>query len=763
MARSESGENMMNKRIAKAVKYSAVSIALASLMPAVQAQELEEVTVTAQRRAETLQSIPLAVSAFSAEDLDRIGATEALDIAKIVPNFVAHNNTGLGTANLYSIRGLNNTESIATFDPPVGTYIDDYFIQRQSANNYALFDIERMEVLRGPQGTLFGRNTTGGAVRMIMKEPAAELGGYIELGTGSYDRVQLRGGIDLPLSDTFRTKFSAYYIEDDGFVDNVTTGETGLNSEENTGVRASAQWDLSDTTQWDASVSWINTKHANMYNYVDGGDRFTQTGLVENGAPLSGLVTGEKQNYPLGNETESLHFTSDISWDLGTAELSFLASYLTLEQGFLLDFFEGPFNTGGFTIANDSQHDQITLELKLSGSLADDKLDYTAGVYYFDEDNETDFTQIFNLGVIGIGAPPVGFPLFQYDRTMDNTAESIAAYVQGDWHFSDKATLTVGVRFTDEEKTLGLRDNGNPLAGAIINTADLVAAGVPIKQSESITTPRVAFEYQMSDDVMWYASATKGFKAGGWNARGTTADQLIPFAPEYVWTYEGGLRSEWLDNKLRMNLTVFQTDVEDFQVPSAFTDPVSGAIVFITRNFADMDVSGAELEFFAVPTDNLTLFANIGFMDSKYTNLDSSITDQQAACRAAVPAGSAPCAQGIVNPVGDIAPPTRAPESQISVGGWYTFQIGSSLELTPKISAVRYGKHNISTSGQDVALISDYTVVQGGISLENVDQNWALTLACKNCTDEDQYVSYLAGFIYLQDPNTWSLTFNKQF
>ena len=673
MARSESGENMMNKRIAKAVKYSAVSIALASLMPAVQAQELEEVTVTAQRRAETLQTIPLAVSAFSAEDLDRIGATEALDIAKIVPNFVAHNNTGLGTANLYSIRGLNNTESIATFDPPVGTYIDDYFIQRQSANNYALFDIERMEVLRGPQGTLFGRNTTGGAVRMIMKEPAAELGGYIELGTGSYDRVQLRGGIDLPLSDTFRTKFSAYYIEDDGFVDNVTTGETGLNSEENTGVRASAQWDLSDTTQWDASVSWINTKHANMYNYVDGGDRFTQTGLVENGAPLSGLVTGEKQNYPLGNETESLHFTSDISWDLGTAELSFLASYLTLEQGFLLDFFEGPFNTGGFTIANDSQHDQITLELKLSGSLADDKLDYTAGVYYFDEDNETDFTQIFNLGVIGIGAPPVGFPLFQYDRTMDNTAESIAAYVQGDWHFSDKATLTVGVRFTDEEKTLGLRDNGNPLAGAIINTADLVAAGVPIKQSESITTPRVAFEYQMSDDVMWYASATKGFKAGGWNARGTTADQLIPFAPEYVWTYEGGLRSEWLDNKLRMNLTVFQTDVEDFQVPSAFTDPVSGAIVFITRNFADMDVSGAELEFFAVPTDNLTLFANIGFMDSKYTNLDSSITDQQAGMpKRRVPAGSAPCAQGIVNPVGDIAPTDTC--TRISnIGRWLVY------------------------------------------------------------------------------------------
>jgi iron complex outermembrane receptor protein len=755
-----------NKYLAKATRNCAISITLISLTPAVQAQSLEEITVTAQRRAETLQSIPLAVSAFSAEDLGRLGATEALDIAKVIPNFVAHNNTGLGTANLYSIRGLNNTESIATFDPPVGTYIGDFFIQRQSANNYALFDVERMEVLRGPQGTLFGRNTTGGAVRMIMKEPAAERGGYIELGTGSFDRVQLRGGIDLPVSDTFRTKFAAYYIEDDGFVDNVTTGETGLNSEENTGIRASAQWDISDATTWDASVSWINTDHANMYNFVGtDGDRYTQTGLVENGAPLAeGFfttgITGPKQDFPLGNETESLHFTSDISWELGNSELSFLASYLTLEQEFLLDFFEGPFTAGGFTIANDSQHDQTTLELKLSGSLADDKLDYVAGVFYFDEDNETDFTQIFNLALVGVPAPPPeGFPLIQYDRTMDNTATSFAAYVQGDWHISDRFTLTAGVRFTDEEKTFGLRDNGNPAAAAIINTADLVAAGVPIKQTESITTPRIALEFQMSDDVMWYGSATKGFKAGGWNARGTTADQLVPFDPEFVWTYEAGLRSELLDNKLRVNLTVFQTDVEDFQVPSAFTDPSSGAIVFITRNFADLDVSGAEIELFAVPTDNLTLFANIGLMDSEYTNLNSAITDQQAECRTM----DTRCSQGIVNPVGDIAPPTRAPESQVSVGGWYTFQIGSNYELTPKVTAVQYGNHNISTSGQDVALIDDYTVVNGGISLENMDNDWSLTLACKNCTDEDQKVSFLAGFIYLQDPSTWSLTFNKQF
>ncbi len=728
--------------------------------PNVYAQQLEEITVTAQRRAESVQDIPVAVSAFSAEDLARVGATEALDIAKIVPNFVAHNNTGLGTANTYSIRALNNTESIATFDPPVGTYVDDYFIQRQNANNYALFDVNRVEVLRGPQGTLFGRNTTGGAVRMILNEPAEEAGGYVELGTGSFDRLQVRGSVDYPISDKFRTKLSAYYIEDDGFVDNITTGETGLNSEENMGVRLHAQWDVSDRTTWDGSVTWIDSDHANMFNFAnDGGDRFTATGLVENGAPLAGQVTGSKQNLPLGNFTESLHFTSNITWDLGGSELSFLASYLTLEQDFLLDFFEGPFFTGGFTIANEGQHDQTTAELKLTGSLAGDSIDYVAGVFFFDEDNETDLAQIFNLGAIGLAPPPIGLPLFQYDRTMDNGVSSWAVYAQGDWHISDKSTLTVGLRFTDEEKDFNIRDNGNPAADAVINAADLIAAGVPLEQSESIVTPRVAFEYQINDDMMWYASATRGFKSGGWNARGTAATNLQPFAPEIVWSYEAGLRTEWMDNRLRANLTVFQSDVEDFQLPSAFNDPDTGAITFITRNFADLDISGIELEFYAVPTDRLTFFTNIGIMDSEYTNLNPAIITQQAECRTM----GVNCAQGIVNEVGDIAPPVRAPESQISVGGWYTIPLSDSLELTPKISAVRYGKHNISTSGQSVALIDDYTVINGGIALTNTEQNWSVTAACKNCSDEDQLVSFLAGFVYLQDPETWSLTFNKQF
>ena len=752
---------MTRQRFLRMSIAAALAAGLAMPVTTSFAQGLEEVTVTAQRREEGVQDIPVAVSAFSADTLQKTGITEALDIAKIVPNFVAHNNTGLGTANLYSIRGLNNTESIATFDPPVGTYIDDFFIQRQNANNYAFFDLNRVEVLRGPQGTLFGRNTTGGAVRMILNDPAEELGGYVEAGAGRFGRVHLRASLDAPLSEDFRTKLSAYIIQDDGFVDNVTTGEDGLNSEETFGVRAHVQWDVADNAVWDNTLTFIKADHANVFNFADSdGDRFTATGLVEGGAPLAGLVTGDKQNFPLGNETESLHFTTDLTMDLQSgAQLQLLASYLTLEQDFLLDFFEGPFNTGGFTIANAGQHDQLTLEAKLSGSFYNDSISYTAGVFYFDEDNGTDLVQIFNLGAIGLAPPPVGLPLFQYDRTLDNGVSSWAVYAQGDWAFTDNATLTVGLRYTDEEKTFGVRDNGLATAGAVINNADLVAAGVPLEQTESIVTPRIAVEYQFSDDVMGYLSATRGFKSGGWNARGEAAGNLQPFTAEKVWSYEGGMRMEFLDRRVRFNATVFRTDVADFQLPSAFENPDTGAITFITQNFADMDINGAEFEILALPADRLTLFANIGFMDAEYTSLNPAIIAQQAECRTM----GTSCAQGIVNPRGDIADPQRTPDTQVSVGGWYDFDLTDALSLTPQITAVRYGEHNVSTAGQDVSQIASYTVVNAGLTLTNNQSNWTINAACKNCSDREQIVSFLAGFTYIQDPMTYSLTFNKGF
>ena len=651
---------------------------------------------------------------------------------------------------------MNNTESIATFDPPVGTYVDDFFIQRQNSNNYALFDIDRIEVLRGPQGTLFGRNTTGGAVRVILKEPAEEFGGYAEVGGGRFDRITARGSVDIPAAENFRMKISGYYINDDGFVDNVTTGEDGLNYEENFGIRGALLWEPTDSASWNVALAYIESDHANMFNYTDGDDRYTRTGLETGNAPFAGHLTGDKQNFDLGNETRSLHFTSDIEWETALGTVNILTSYLTLEQDFLLDFFEGPLPTGAFTIANEGQHDQFSQEAKLTGSLGD-KLDYIAGVFYFNEDNETDLAQTFVVAHPGF---PIFFGGFTYDRTMDNDVDSWAVYAQFDLHVTEQLTATAGIRYTDEEKDFGITDNGNPNPAFSpgFNNAGLEAVGIPLGQTEKIVTPRFVLEYEHSDSLMIYASATRGFKSGGWNARAKSPSQLAPFSSEKVWSYEGGIRSEWFNNRLRANLTGFYSDISDFQLPSAYTDPVSGGIVFITQNFADLEIYGFEAELLATPVDNLTLFANIGLMESEYKSLDPSIVTQRQNCLQ----NGLQCAQGIVNPHGGIAPPVRAPEHQLSVGGWYEIPVTDTINIVPRINVIDYGEHNISTSGQDVALLDGYTIINGGVSIEH-SAGWTLTASCQNCTDKDQYVSYLAGFVYLQDPATWSVTLNKQF
>ena len=268
--------------------------------PVAWSQGIEEVVVTAQRRAESLQDVPVAVSAFSDEQAAKIGITETLDIARIVPNFIGHNTAGLGTANTYSLRGLNNTESIATFDPPVGTYVDDFFIQRQNANNYSLLDIDRVEVVRGPQGTLFGRNTTGGAVRVILKDPGEEFGGFVEAGGGSYDRVNIRGSVDAPASDTFLTKLSGYYMDDSGFVESKVTGEDNINAEKNRGVRGAFQWNVANNITWDASITYIKNDHANLLNEEIDNDRFSGTGLTQDGMPFANIAVGDKKRLRLG-------------------------------------------------------------------------------------------------------------------------------------------------------------------------------------------------------------------------------------------------------------------------------------------------------------------------------------------------------------------------------------------------------------------------------------------------------------------------------
>jgi iron complex outermembrane receptor protein len=730
-----------------------------------------EVVVTAQRRAENLQEVPLAVSAFDATQMERRQVTRTIDVVTFVPNMEGHNNTSLGTANTYSLRALNNTESIATFDPPVGTYVDDIYVSRQGANNFSFFDVERVEVLRGPQGTLFGRNTTGGAVQIIMRKPSTSFGGYLEGGFGNYNRRQARASVDVPINEMFLTKLSAFYIKDDGYVRNQISGER-LNFEDSYGVRGALRVNLSESAIWDVALEYIDAQASNFINFKAPGSkkRINYTRLSKHRA-LGSIASAELQDNVLNNQARTAALTSNFQFEVNPdLTINFITGYRNLEQDFVSDSFDS-MNSGGVTFdsgyhilthppgtttpgAQDSRHRQFTQEIKFNGGIAD-RFDYVGGFYYFNERNRTVLGN-YNISTTGVTT-------VSQDRTIRNKTEALAGYLQVDFHATDQLTITAGGRYTDERKDIDFTPNPNPLPRASpafqpFNNSALIAAGIPTKRREKIFTPRVAIDFKVNDDLMLFASATRGFKSGGWNARANIGSQALDFAPEKVWSYETGVRSDWLDGRLRVNLTGFYYNVTDYQLPAGFLDPSTNTIVFVTRNFADLENYGLESEITWVPIDRLNLFWSAGLQHARYKNLDPAVVAQQQRCLANIPNN---CNQGVVTPTGGIAIPTRAPSFSSVVGANYTFPITDKWDLIPSVNWSHIKGHYIGTANTPISYQRTRDTFNAGITLKD-DTGWSLTADCTNCTNKAYVVSFLI-YPYLNEPVRWNVRLKKEF
>ena len=824
---------------------------------AAEANTLEEVIVTAQRRAESVQDIPIAVSAFTAQELERRNVTQALEVMQYVPNVVSHNNVGLGSANSYYIRGLGSTDSIATADPAVGTYVDDIYVARQSANNISLFDVGRVEVLRGPQGTLFGRNTTGGAVSIVLAAPAAEFGGFLEVGTGSFERGAVRGSVDLPVNDRLRTKLSAYWNDDEGYARNVTTGER-LNSNENRGFRGALEADLSEAITWNFAGLYTYSNASNILNFecnpafpTECEDRYVSTGLLRDNrganqvAPL--VLANGKGSLPLGAETRFGLVSSNLNFDLGSQQLSLITGYVRTEQDYLIDFFDGRaaptlsfgldpatglptrfnvganvvlnppvrgFRAGGFVIANLAESEQFTQEVKLNGEALGGRLTYVTGLYYFNERSYTDFADTLT--------PATGVPLLLADRIVRNRTEALAGYAQGDYELTDRLKLTAGVRYTQEERSTEFSDNraicqATPLPATCIDSRNFASVDVdlnpatpnvaiPLSQEVQLWTPRFALNYQAGEDLLLFASATRGFKSGAQAARATLVRQLLPVGPEKVWSYEAGAKSEWFGRRLRVNVTAFSQINEDFQGGTGFVNPTTGALTFVTRNLADLENRGIELEILARPVEPLTLSFAAGFQNLEYSvesdrpTIDSfgflSPIAQREECRAALQGRASPLnfpgtavaraqgnCSGIVNNRGEFAKPVRSPDITANFTAGYELSLPTvGATLTPTLSVIYTSEQEVGTNNLsgyvNAAGVANFagdgrfvlgsfseahTVVNFNLTFADADRRWAAILACNNCTDETYPQSTLSNFSYLNEPRSWTLDLRWRF
>lgn len=782
-----------------------------------------EIIVTAQRRSESVQNVPIAISAFSSAQLQSQGVANTLELGRFVPNLVSMNNTGIGSANAFYLRGLGNTETIPTFDPPVGTYVDDIYLSRQNANNINLFDVERVEVLRGPQGTLFGRNTTGGAVNVILKQPGDEFGGFAEIGYGRYDKKVVRGSVDVPVADSLAVKISGYWQDDDGYVKNVTTGQR-LNDDDGWGARLGIRGELSPSVRWHGSYAHIVANGENVLNFqcnpakpteCDG--RFATTGLISGksspNSPFASLpITGRKKNFLMGNYTTTDLVTSNLEFDLGAnATLNLITGFISQDQQYALDFYDGRsgpslanpvppvlgYARGGFAIINDSTHEQFSQEIKLNGSLADGLIDYVTGAFYLVERNRTDFADTFTLSA--------ATTLVLADRIMRNKTEAYAGYAQADINLTDQLKLTAGIRYTDETKTVSVRDsrascNDGIREATCMDTANLIGPSglaIPSKLQSKLWTPRFAVNYKVNNDVLLFTSATRGFKSGGWNARATTPNAFLPFNPEKVWSYEAGIKSELFDRRVRANLTFFYTDVKQLQTPSALVNP-NGSVTFITRNFANMTNQGLEAEFTFVPVEKLNLYVNAGYQDAKLKidrnapDFDEygiqSVNAQQKACLALLAAGNIPggagttgaCGAGIVTPDGKIAKPTRTPKWTLAFGANYEIGLGSSeMSLVPSVNVSYRGKQEVGSAnytiysgaitgtngtypanpyGGDIltgSFAPSAWFVNASLTLNGPDKNWQFSIACTNCLSETAANTSLVNTRYIDGPMTW--------
>ncbi|HET7810905.1 MAG TPA: TonB-dependent receptor [Steroidobacteraceae bacterium] len=713
-------------------------IALASAMAvaaAVQAQgnpgaTLEEITVTARKVSENLQDTPIAVTAITGTALEdrQVFSTDVLD--QLVPNLQFANNAPLAGNNASSaifIRGIGQTDPTSTVDPGVGLYIDDVYIGNAVGGTMTLRDIANVQVLRGPQGTLFGRNTIGGAVLMSTQDPGDGFGGEARLGTGSDHLIDAFGALDIPVGDSLKTRFSVGVKKQAGYV----TRPDGT--------------DLGDTDTLTALTKWIWTP----------GDRtrvvfaLDYTKSDENGSPLVFAAINEAATFPrvssqeagcpgvvfpgsgpvpmiddprcandfqdagpfhnngdvalkswLRNWGGSLNFAYDISDAL---QIKSITAYRSIDWVGIRDADNTP-----LTILDtyyDVTGDQFSEELQLT--YKSDALVGVFGLYYFDQDSD-------DIATVELNPPPPGIQRDSDNNKVSN--QSWAAFTQWTYTFNEHFSATVGGRYTEDRKD------------AFPDQYDFAAPDVKqipaawYSDTFSSFTPSASMTFKWNDDAMTYLSYSEGFKGGGWNSHFNsvlTPEQqaaLHPFKPEEAQTLELGTKLDLAGNRLRLNIAVFTSDYQDMQL--TYRGPAPNGVAPFVTNAGKTSIDGAELELTWRPTAPLIIESSIGYLDATIDELET------------IPFAVLP--PGLVE--GNRLP--YAPEWQAHLGIGYTAHAGR-VEIVPRVDASYQAQTFFdATNTPEIAQNDDVTTVNLQVQLRAEDSSWRFTAGLNNATDE---------------------------
>lgn len=608
---------------------------------------LNEIIVTARRSPEYLQQVPVSVVAITEEELESRSITNLRSLQNFVPNLTlaASQNVGEAAGNAF-IRGIGQEDFAIGAEPGVGFYVDGVYFGRATGTLMNLTDIARIEVLRGPQGTLFGKNTIGGAINLISVMPQPDWEGRFSLIVGNDHRVELRGVLNAPLSEDVFVRLSAGLVSRGGYLRRlpapIALGPLGQAShapidsepegdDRSQAVRLQLRWLVSDTFTADLSLDGSRKRNTQGATHIDAIDPrfgvFRQLNrLIREGKLPGSEITGDfppvslLESYATGRNLANQDLwgvSTVLAKDFGSSTLKFIGAYRGLRShtgsdldGLYFSIFESDIIV---------EQRQFSGELQLTGTAG--ALSYVAGLYLFGERSKIlPSTGIMNEVLYTCGCFYTADNLPQFtDSRRSLGSDSYAGYAQGTYKPIDRLGLTLGVRYSHEKKAI---DGKAFRLDANLQPTNMILGTGTNRNTWNSFTYRVGTEYQASANLMAYGSIAQGFKSGGFNSRTATDLPNLGFAvfkPETALTYELGLRSEWLNRRLRLNFTLFHTDYENIQLRQQTI--VAGTATTLIENAARARIRGAEVELTAIPTEGLTLNAVYGHLDPRYLDV----------------------------------------------------------------------------------------------------------------------------------------------
>ena len=723
------------KKLRNPMKYLLLVFLYWASIPSVLAQGsegsatvLEEIIVTSQRRTESLQEVPAAVTAIRSEQLEIKQISDVLDLQYAVPNISLATNTGTANGARIFLRGVGEDESRVSADPAVGVYVDGVYVGRQVGALFDLVDLERVEVLRGPQGTLYGRNSNGGAIKLVGKAPSTEANSYNLAATlGSDGRMDIKATANWALSENTALRASILDKRRDGFHTLNPNGDfanlagTEVGELDTSAFRASLWHNFND--DWSVNVILDVTNDdsdpipdsAAAGNDVDN-NLFTIEPLATDSpcsasTPATAQGIGCFSNY--SSEVDSKGLSATFTGDLDGHQFKSITGYREMQDDL--------FSRIGFPYEQHTDQEQFSQEFTLT-SESDGSLNYVTGLFIFMEDVVLD-------------------SVFIFPHRLDIETGALALFLHGSYDFSPSLTLTAGVRYTDESKDLSAAGPGNPDLNDSI--------------SESKTQYTLSLQNQFTENVMGYVSYSTGFKSGGWSPDCFSPTACFrPVASEELDSFEMGLRSDLVNDRLRLNGTYFFNRYEGLQIGA--TVPGLG---FTRFNTDQVQINGLELEMIFIATESLSFTAALGTLDGNYDSLTlqqaGGLTNngESAGCNGVA---SIDCALGLKL--------KNAPDYKGTLGAAYDLAMDSGVLTLGIDVSFEDQSYSLVANSPAHALTDPGTLVDARLGWQS-NNNWRLVLWGKNLGDKAYARAATARSFsqYAADPMTWGVDFGIAF